>query len=865
MQYGDTNERPVLDFQYTNATGVATVTTRGAHELLKGSNVKLTGLEFSCADSPGITTTIFPDGTNSSINLFKVTNVINSSVFETNVGRVAFDHTYVGGGSAFAGITTNIFPDGTQGYNFKVTSVPNNKQVGVNVGLSSIAHEYVRGGQLFAGKTNERQIFDFNYDFKSGDAVLTFREPEENLFTGDLVKLKDLKFDCANSTGITTNIFPDGTQGNLFKVSERINPTQYRLNIGKVAFDHTWVKGTGQAFVGITTNIFPDKSKIFRVTDIPTPNTVECQIGFSSIPHNYESGGTLSVGINTDIFPGNSVVSPLGDTFTVQSVSSSGLIGVNVGVSSIVHTYAEGGKVLYGETAGGDLQHITGPGVLEATIAAINFERAMSRNVINNRPWGSFIAAETSVVRDFQYDGQTGFATVIAPGINARRGDTVRLSDLQFRCSDEYAGLTTTFFPDNTRPFGQYFDVETRVNNDTFLTFVGVSSIAHRYTGGGNAYRYNQVIRDVNYEEQTGLTSIRSLQHGFKQGDIVELADIKFDCSSDEFKPKYDIKNFVYENGTGISTVTTTVDNDIKVGDLVRLADIKLKCDAYGNEKTVTGFEYDQKTGLSTIFTEQAHGITVNSRPAVSISTAVYSNLSGILTVTTVNSMDLDSTLENGVRLSGLEFRCDSLGISSSLFYPEEDLVWKVRTIITDRKFDLRVGVSTLDHTYVGGGVARKVVKRNDIKLADLKFDCPSYGNDLDITNFLYDNTTGNSLITLDSAHRLKVGDDIKLADIKFQCSPYGNNFKVIDAKYDNTIGILTVTTNRNLGNVKIGSQLRIDDLQFDCIGYGNSIPFTNVFFDVGNRRATISVDGDPGVDVGDNIKITSRVLLTLM
>ena len=863
MQYGDTNERPILEFQYTNTTGVATVTVRGTHELTKGSNVKLTGLEFSCANSPGITTTIFPDGTNASINLFKVTDVINSSIFETNVGRVAFDHTYVGGGSAFAGITTNIFPDGTQGYNFKVTSVPNTKQVGVNVGLSSIAHEYVRGGQLFAGKTNEREIFNFNYDFKSGDAVLTFREAEDNLFTGDLVKLKDLKFDCANSTGITTNIFPDGTQGNLFKVSERINPTQYRLNIGKVAFDHTWVRGTGQAFVGITTNIFPDKSKIFRVTEIPTPNTIECQIGVSSIPHVYESGGTLSIGINTDIFPGNSVVSPLGDTFPVQSVSSDGLIGINVGVSSIVHTYAEGGKVLYGETAGGDLQHITGPGVLEATVAAINFERAMARNVINNRPWGSFIPAETAVIRDFQYDGQTGFATVIAPGINARRGDTVRLSDLQFRCSDEYAGLTTTFFPDNTRPFGQYFDVETRVNNDQFLTFVGVSSIAHRYTRGGNAYRYSQTIKNVEYENQTGITSVRSLEHGFKQGDLVELADLKFDCDSSEFLPTYDIENFVYENATGISTVTTTLDNNIKVGDLVRLADIKLDCPPYGNEKTVTGFEYDKKTGLSTIFTAQAHGITVNSRPAVSISTAVYSNLSGILTVTTVSSVDLDNTLDNGVRLAGLEFRCDSLGISSSLFYPEEDLVWKVRNIINENKFDLRVGVSTLDHTYVGGGVARKVVKRNDVKLADIKFDCPPYGNDIDITNFLYDNTTGNSLITVDSAHRLNVGDDIKLADIKFQCSPYGNNFSVIDAKYDGSIGILTVTTDRNLDNVKIGTTLRVRDLQFDCIGYGTSLPFTNVFFDTGNRLATITLQNDPGVEVGENVKIIGMAYFT--
>ena len=394
---------------------------------------------------------------------------------ETNVGRVSFDHTYVQGGSVFVGITTNIFPDGTAGYDYTVSAVPASNKVTVDVGISSIQHEYVRGGSLFAGRTNERDIADFDYDHVSGKAILTFRQPEGSLFTGDLVKLKNLEFGCPNSTGITTTLFPDGTRGNLFPVTERLNPTQFQLQVGPSPFAHNYVRGTGQAFVGITTNIFPDigtgpgkqPSKIFPVVSIPSPTSIQAKIGIRSIPHTYVGGGKLSVGINTDIFPGNSVVSPRGDTFKIQSISEDGDLVINVGPSSITHEYQSGGQVFYGESASGTLQHITGPGVKEATIAAVNFEREMAKSVINNRPWGSFVVAETALVADFQYNNVTGFATVTAPGINAFRGDMVRMADIEFICSDA-AGVTTTFFPDNTRPEGQYFEVKSRIDADTF-------------------------------------------------------------------------------------------------------------------------------------------------------------------------------------------------------------------------------------------------------------------------------------------------------------------------------------------------------------------------------------------------------------
>ena len=960
LQYGETNERKVIDFQYTNTSGLSTVIVRGSHGLNAGDNVKLQGLEFECVDSPGITTSIFPDGTAGSLNIYRVDRILNNNTFECNVGQVNFTHTYLRGGSAFTGITTNIFPDGTQGFEFTVNNVVSPTQVSLNVGISSITHEYIRGGSLFSGNTNEREIADFDYDGDTGRAILTFRELEDSLQTGNLVKLVGLEFNCPNGSGITTNIFPDGSIGNLFPVTRVLNQTQVELNIATSDIPHTWIPGTGSAFVGITTDIFPDigiapgqqPSKLFKVVGVPTPNKISVNVGASTIPHSYVSGGSVSIGINTDTFPGDNIVSPLGDIFIVDAVSKSGELIINVGTSSITHEYVpgwSGGQVLFGESAGGELQHITGPGVSEATIAAIDFERQISQYAINNRPWGSFIAAETGRITQFQYANFTGMATVTSPGINAQVGDMMRMSDVEFRCSDEYAGLTTTIFPDNTRPEGQYFTVDKRIDDDTFETFIGISTIQHLLYGGGSVYRYRQSINNIDYNNVNGITSVSIPSHGFVVGDYVELGDIRFTCNS--FAPDYDIEDFQYDNSTGLSTVTTTLDNDIEVGDLVKLADIQLKCPPYGNEISISDFDYDNLTGLTVIETEQPHGIALNPREIIGIQTASYDGASGLLSVVTEAPINFRDIKEKGVVFAGLAFTCTNsttetnvidavydgetgivrittnvlnnavvgskvkleelvfecssggvpsqqvfpsgvdgfdfivtnvisplefeadvgkndidhtyisggsakVGITTNI-YPEKDTIYKVTEVRGPSEFDAFVGTSPIDHIYQGGGTATQV-DRSDIKLSNIKLDCPPYGNDINITNFLYDNTTGQSLITVERDHDLVLGETIKLADIKFQCPPYGNDFNVIAAGYANTTGILTITTATPFTDLSVGDSIRVQDLQFDCNDSGVQFSVDAVDFSINSKIVEFRLLEQPvGLAIGDAFKVT--------
>ena len=854
VQYGETNKLDVLAFEYSNLSGLSTVTIRGNHGLSVGDNVKLDGLRFSCVGSPGITTTIFPDGTAPSLNIYNVLKIVSSNTFEVNVGSVDFPHTYVSGGAVFTGITTNFFPDGTGGYDYIVDDVIDEKTLSINVGVSSIQHNYVRGGSLFAGQTNQKDINNFQYDHVSGEAILTFFEPQENVFTGDLIKLKDLEFECPNGSGITTTIFPD-TDKVLFPVLQKLNKTQFQLDIGTAPFAHTYVRGTGNAFVGITTDIFPEtgKSKLFEVVGVPAPTQVIANIGVSSIPHNYVSGGKLFVGINTDIFPGDPEVSPLGNTFIVDSVTEDGEILINVGTSSITHFYVNGGKMEYGVSAGNDLQHITGPGVKEATIAAIEFEREMSKYAVNNRPWGSFIAQETSRIQSFEYNAVTGFATVTAPGINAQRGDTIRMSDIQFRCSDEYAGLTTTFFPDNTRPGGQYFTVDNQIDEDTFETFIGISTINHVYNKGGNVYRYRQNIDNIDYDNTTGLAKISSFNHGYGIGDTIEIGDAKFSCPV--FNPDFVIENFIYDNQTGISTVTTTIDNNISEGDLIKLDGLVLDCPPYGNERSIVDFQYDNTTGLSTVRIDGAHGLLPTPRTPVNVTGAQYDGQTGLLTVTTAEGISWD-TATTGAQLSGLIFSCPN---GSEVYPADPDYTYKIRQVNSPTSFVVKVGVSSIAHTYNAGGLVTRV-NRFDVKLEDIRFDCPSYGNDIDIQDFLYDKSTGNSLVTVVADHGLSVGDSVKFADIKFQCAPYGNQLNVINAEYDTISGILTVTTDRRVDGIGLGDTLRLKDLQFDCVDSGPSYNIDVFSWENGSQLATITVDvprADIGINPGDNIKLS--------
>jgi len=88
----------ISNADYTASTGIVTITTSSNHNLAVGMGVTLAGLEFTCAaPHAGVTTTVFPDGTNGYV--FTVNSVNSATEFDAYVGISTIEHTYDTGGT----------------------------------------------------------------------------------------------------------------------------------------------------------------------------------------------------------------------------------------------------------------------------------------------------------------------------------------------------------------------------------------------------------------------------------------------------------------------------------------------------------------------------------------------------------------------------------------------------------------------------------------------------------------------------------------------------------------------------------------------------------------------------------------------
>ena len=85
-------EWAISGFDYTEATGVSTITTRKTHNITTGEFVRLKDIEFTCSsEHSGVTTTIFPD---TIIDEFEVLDVPSGTEIKINVGPSTIAHTY---------------------------------------------------------------------------------------------------------------------------------------------------------------------------------------------------------------------------------------------------------------------------------------------------------------------------------------------------------------------------------------------------------------------------------------------------------------------------------------------------------------------------------------------------------------------------------------------------------------------------------------------------------------------------------------------------------------------------------------------------------------------------------------------------
>ena len=345
----------VTNAVYSNVTGVTTITAI-SHGLSINDAVKVVGLGFTCPSGPGIVT--YPSGNLGYI--FNVKSVVGVNTFEVVVGQSTLPHTYVSGGTVqkyvnFQNEFTQVKDlamqdDPDTGFNNAINGCSNVVSaiyscVGIvttiiNTGLSALGPAGIKTtypGNLGIGFTSIIGVSTATYDNETGSTTLTV--PGLSVRPGDVIEVRDLNFSCDSGGGISTQTFPSGVYGYEFYVNKLNDDGSFIINTGISTIPHTYVNGgfIVNRSIGVTAAEYDNISGITTITapgayvkigDVVTLIGLgfTCPSGPGIV--TYPSG---NLGYN---FPVTEVIGTAGTTFVV-----------NVGVSTLPHTYVSGGIV----------------------------------------------------------------------------------------------------------------------------------------------------------------------------------------------------------------------------------------------------------------------------------------------------------------------------------------------------------------------------------------------------------------------------------------------------------------------------------------------------------------------------------------
>jgi hypothetical protein len=409
------------------------------------------------------------------------------------------------------------------------------------------------------------------------------------------------------------------------------------------------------------------------------------------------------------------------------------------------------GKAYYDES--GNLL----PGILKnpeeqaQTIATLEHSFKIARSVVNNVSWGGFPADTTADpinVSFAEYDHTTGITTITTSGPHGLSiDDPTKIVGLAWTCAYVGAGTSQVVFPRES-DYGTVYQVRSVVGVNTF-TFIGVASTTpHFYTSGGTIQKLKNFqnkfsqIKDLGIQPDpaTGfndsLASCANVVSALHSciGVVTSIVGNGFAAFSG-FSTTYPgntgygftstvlVDGAEYDNLSGKATISAP-GLVVKKGDLIEIRDLSFSCSSGGSpsvQKFPSGkygydFNVDKinpdgtfviNVGVSTLEHTYVTGGFVVDR-SIGVTTASYDNTTGITTITATGAKILVGDL---VTLRDLEFSCPS-GAGTTTLYPtgNEGFIFRVDSITGgdadgSDTFTVRVGTSTIPHTYTGNGV----------------------------------------------------------------------------------------------------------------------------------------------------------------
>jgi hypothetical protein len=375
------------------------------------------------------------------------------------------------------------------------------------------------------------------------------------------------------------------------------------------------------------------------------------------------------------------------------------------------------------------------PNEYNQTIATFDYAFNIARAVINNVTWGGYPVGLGTTVVNAVYNNRTGLTTITAINHGLSLRDPVKLVGLGFTCAYNN-GATTLFYPDGA--FGNTFQVNKVINANSFEVVVGMSTIAHLYSGGGTIQKYRPFqnnwtqVKDLSmqidpysgYNDSinscvnvisavrscigvvttivgAGFTALRSLAN--PTGILTTYPGNAGVGTITQNGATFKVSNATYNNVTGVATITAP-GAAIRIGDKVKLEGLVFQCTSGGPISTAIypsgNLGYQFKV------------LDIEGDNTFNVSNAVYNNITGIVTVT---APGIKSVVNDIIELRNLVFQCNSGGGPSTAIYPSGNLGYKFRVLTSiGSTFTLDVGISTLAHTYISGGTAVNRTKRTD-------------------------------------------------------------------------------------------------------------------------------------------------------
>ena len=327
--------------------------------------------------------------------------------------------------------------------------------------------------------------------YNNSTGVITITAPGHGLSRNDAVKIVGLGFTCPSGPGTVT--YPSGAFGNIFNVDSVVGVNTFTAIVGQSTLPHTYNSGgTVQKYTQFQ-NQFP---QVKDVSIQPDPDT-----GFNNGINgcaNVVSALRSCVGVVTTIiglgatsgittsYPGNSGVGYTSisgiTTITYNNLTGNALItspGFIVKKDDFVDV-----RGLNFNTSSGSVRANLYPVVKVENDGSFNINIGVSTQS-QSYSGNGFLVNRAIGVTTASYDNTTGITTVTAPGAQVKVGQLVKLQDLVFSCNSG-GGISTQFFPSGAN--GYEFKVTEVVGvGNTFVVNVGVSTLVHNYESGGVA------------------------------------------------------------------------------------------------------------------------------------------------------------------------------------------------------------------------------------------------------------------------------------------------------------------------------------------------------------------------------------------